>query len=1405
MIRVETLQPSIPRVWTVTSTESGGAGTLRELIQDANACGGATILMNGLAGEMRLERPLPSIRSTVEIRGPGTNGFRLTGFNLPNALTIAREGICRISDLRFSEFTTTSNLTATLDNQGVLELRGCVLARHSAPNFGGAVHSTGSLSMWNTVVEGNMLTAASTTSVGSGVAILQGDFKAVDCAFVGNLVSGAPAIGAAIYIRDGRSSLQRCFIFTNQARASAYGFYASGSKVDASGAGIYSKGGDLELVQCLVVDNQSIAANGSPVYPNDRSASGGSAFGGGIHLGGGRALMSSCTLARNAATAGEGSGTSTSGGSAYGGVLSLSNAVVALTNCTITGNQARGARGFGLPNFTYFCSSIIGSPAVGGGIAIGASELDLVNCTVVDNLAYGGSGGAPCPPGSGSTDGASLGGGISTIQYIDLKAVGESHLRLMNTIVAENSGSGDIYATAISRGGNLIGSTNGFVGLVAGDLWGVGADLEPLSVSASGMWVRRLMPTSVAIDSGVLPGAPSVDQLGARRPIGFGIDIGAVEFPVPISPRPPVIVSSPADQEGLIGKEITFTALAIGSPPLLCQWEFQGKPIPGETNFFLTLPSPTRYQSGSYRVRFRNSTASAQSTPFQVTLRQPTLTEAAQSNRKQGLDTFTLLAAGNGILVAAGGVFDKVPPSPYSSPFLLTSTNGQDWTPTFPLDGYYATALLYSDGWFLAGLRELSAGSTPCSCNRVALSANGKDWSYREFPYSNPWVLMAGVPGGFVATAQGCCGSNDVIWISTNLTTEVRTLGLGPTVQQAAFANGTYLLQSRAGILYRSTNRIDWSSSTNSLFAGHQSLDLIPWRGGFARLDSRSGSTRSIYLSRDGLDWTLFAQSGNEWVQLTGGAVVLGALVRGGAGSYFSVSSDGIQWDDIRWDSSRSGPPPYRFYDLTYFNHRWVAAGEQASVLMSANYEGADVEVHSRGPGSVQKFPASGPIPYGEAVTLTGTPAPWGRFARWSDWVTNNPRVEVTGVVNDYTAIFEPTTPLETLSFGGVSREAPVGMPAILLDGRLELGNSVTRFREVEIDFFTSLSNAPLAWSFDGSPPSIPIKRGHAPRVLDHSAIVRVAVFPEGGKPIESGPLTITLQPGYRLQLANPGGGYVRLIPSAEFYAPGAEVRVEASPWYGWQLMSWGDDSIAPVTQFVLKMNRDYELNAVFGTPFTVPSGLLGSVTIDPSVPLYPYGTQVQVTAEPYPGYRHVLWFVDAAHVMPPDYSNPIRWTVTAPFQGLTPIFDSQAGNPVINASIEGLGRISLDPNTNSFPWGTSVRLRAIPDPDQAFLGWDGDVRSLNPEIVVVMNDNKRIHASFTRRPGLALDWDPTKPGSLRLTVQSAIGSHHILESRSNRTPWATVRELVNSIGTIRVDEPVSPADGYRWYRLRSP
>src|SRR5262249_48317119 len=76
---------------------------------------------------------------------------------------------------------------------------------------------------------------------------------------------------------------------------------------------------------------------------------------------------------------------------------------------------------------------------------------------------------------------------------------------------------------------------------------------------------------------------------------------------------PPRIVTEPASRASFRGSNVTFTVVAVGTPPPNYQWQFNGASLPGATNATLTVLSITTNQVGQYRAIVANSYGSVTS------------------------------------------------------------------------------------------------------------------------------------------------------------------------------------------------------------------------------------------------------------------------------------------------------------------------------------------------------------------------------------------------------------------------------------------------------------------------------------------------------------------------------------------------------------------------------------------------------------------------------------------------------------------------------------------------------------------------------------------------------------------------------------------------------------------------
>ena len=84
-----------------------------------------------------------------------------------------------------------------------------------------------------------------------------------------------------------------------------------------------------------------------------------------------------------------------------------------------------------------------------------------------------------------------------------------------------------------------------------------------------------------------------------------------------------------------------------------------------------------------------------------------------------------------------------------------------------------------------------------------------------------------------------------------------------------------------------------------------------------------------------------------------------------------------------------------------------------------------------------------------------------------------------------------------------------------------------------------------------------------------------------------------------------------------------------------------------------------------------------------------------------------------------------------------------------LNTSVQGEGSISLDPSSDSYIAGTSVRVTAIAAENSNFIGWSGALSGTTNPQTIVLNESTTISAMF--------EADPDPPTPLGLSKESSI------------------------------------------------
>jgi len=132
-----------------------------------------------------------------------------------------------------------------------------------------------------------------------------------------------------------------------------------------------------------------------------------------------------------------------------------------------------------------------------------------------------------------------------------------------------------------------------------------------------------------------------------------------------------------------------------------------------------------------------------------------------------------------------------------------------------------------------------------------------------------------------------------------------------------------------------------------------------------------------------------------------------------------------------------------------------------------------------------------------------------------------------------------------------------------------------------------------------------------------------------------------------------------------------------------------------------------------------------GSVVKNPDQATYVYNTNVQLTANPGPGWSFSHWSGDLTGGTNPDSIIMTEdKTVTAHFN---------QDEYTLTVNTDGNGSVDLSPPGGSYPSSTVVTLTAIADTSWTFTGWSGDLDGTDNPKNITMDSNKNVTATFTQ------------------------------------------------------------------------
>lgn len=243
-----------------------------------------------------------------------------------------------------------------------------------------------------------------------------------------------------------------------------------------------------------------------------------------------------------------------------------------------------------------------------------------------------------------------------------------------------------------------------------------------------------------------------------------GFDLGGTISGFIVTDKPLVTMSPQPVPVGL-GDTVTWSAYAIGVPPLSYQWLKNGVPIPGATSLSFGLTNVTTANLGKYVLLVTNLYGSATSSVVSVdqVIESPTTNLLVDSNpvgpAHNGMNSNTTWLASftdpngtnrNGVM-SFSGTNSQVTVPPFTA-FNSTNVTVMFWLQTTQLQGAVSNAVLFdrytdtnSDGIRIVsntGFLEVQFGSGPTKLDVSTAAINDGNWHHVAVSYD-----LSGVNG----------------------------------------------------------------------------------------------------------------------------------------------------------------------------------------------------------------------------------------------------------------------------------------------------------------------------------------------------------------------------------------------------------------------------------------------------------------------------------------------------------------------------------------------------------------------------------------------------------------------------------------------------------------------------------
>lgn len=217
----------------------------------------------------------------------------------------------------------------------------------------------------------------------------------------------------------------------------------------------------------------------------------------------------------------------------------------------------------------------------------------------------------------------------------------------------------------------------------------------------------------------------------------------------------------------------------------------------------------------------------------------------------------------------------------------------------------------------------------------------------------------------------------------------------------------------------------------------------------------------------------------------------------------------------------------------------------------------------------------------------------------------------------------------------------------------------------------------------------------------------------------------------YSLTVDVVGNGLVTKNPDKLEYLFGEVVTITPIADTNWVFTGWGGDASGydnPLTMVIFddtNIVANFNYDEWFLVVSVSPEGS-GSILIDPVKATYHYGDEVTITATPNLGATFAGWSGDAS-----ETTNPLVVTI---YDNTDIIANFMLDEYSLNVTVspEGMGSVAISPLKPNYHYGDNVFLTATPLTDWRFVGWSGDVSSIDNPLALTITGNTNVTANFT-------------------------------------------------------------------------